>query len=566
MRYLTAFLVLHLAGAALALPKLTYVVRVIPQRAEWRVLVIGEGIDASIKDVGVFLPTWGDWLKLGPRMLTSFHSDPPAVPAAKPGSFKLRVPRGWNGKLRVVYTLRPALVGSKDLATAPLALRRGDDFQLGFAKGTLLGLSEQIYEQPAERTLFVIPPRGWVSATGYAPARDGMLRVPMDESYRNGVIAVAPRARVARGEAVETPIEVVQLGEGELAAPAIRDTLVAAWHRICHDVGDIPLPRVSAVLQPASSWGTFTPNGIHLGFELDDRVQPGKPLDTGYERIVVHELAHAWLGHALQPAQAGMSWFSEGFTEYVALRSIAAAGLEDRVWFGRALLSYRRELEGNRHATSLPFLGADRDWRENDDVEMLIYKKAPLVAFALDVALRKRGHPGVPRMIGEIIRTTDRIDPEGLVRWLDEHGMRDFTARYLTGAAMPDVVGDLAAAGIRVTQAPARLAHVGLRLESGSGLTGTIAEVEPGSPAARAGLSAGERIYAVTPLRPIGGQLIGTAPTRFTYGLRTLEPDRPTKIRLDGRAVTLTPRASPGIELKFVESHSSTIPNFFINR
>ena len=138
-----------------------------------------------------------------------------------------------------------------------------------------------------------------------------------------------------------------------------------------------------------------------------------------------HELMHDWIGYRIRNGCAAndmqLAWFSEGFTEYFALKNMLKGGfvtaeqyvdrLNERIFRG-LYRSPLRETPNSVVAT---------DFFLDPDVEALPYQRGCVFAFFLDNAI-KTGSAGQRNLHGLMIDLLDYYDLPGR----DLHGNFDF--------------------------------------------------------------------------------------------------------------------------------------------
>jgi predicted metalloprotease with PDZ domain len=281
-----------------------------------------------------------------------------------------------------------------------------------------------------------------------------------------------------------------------------------------------------------------------------------QPLDAFEDRdaykkflaVTSHELVHAWNVKRLRPAGLGPFdytretpthnlYVAEGFTSYygplVEVRGAVITREEYYKWLGEGLVTDRnnvgiREKSLQDHswdwwlASEIPYL----TFRTN-------YTRGSLVALVLDLEIRSAS--GGKRSIDDVMRAlydktasraTGYTDAELRAAFVSA-GAQGMDARLdalVTSPGPLDVAAALARVGVEVVPDPATPAvpFVGWR----TGTTGkefpSLDWVEPGSPAARAGLQGRDLIVAIGDRR--------VSAEKLDKELTRLPPDKPVTI------------------------------------
>jgi predicted metalloprotease with PDZ domain len=255
----------------------------------------------------------------------------------------------------------------------------------------------------------------------------------------------------------------------------------------------------------------------------------GEP--RGYRRIAslgAHEFFHVWnvkriRDAALMPynyageTYSRLLWFHEGFTETMEQQALVRAGLVGGDEWLRELASawtaYVRR-PGRNHI-SLPDLSFDawvkayKPAASHGNTLVSYYEKGYLLGVCLDLELRLRSarHNLPGSLVGLFRRLMASHGAKGkgityadiLAAAAAEAGepMDTFFTRHVDGTAELPLPALLAQIGVTVTSASPSRAYSGLVLEGAR----IIKNVEPGSPAAAAGLMLGDEVIAVGDLR-----------------------------------------------------------------
>jgi predicted metalloprotease with PDZ domain len=111
-------------------------------------------------------------------------------------------------------------------------------------------------------------------------------------------------------------------------------------------------------------------------------------------RLFNHEMMHTWIGRQIRDARDGasMDWFTEGFTDYYALRNRWKAGFLSAEAFFEEW--NERFIDLHYHDTySELSAAAQREQRyRNDRIYKMVYRRGAIAAFWIDCAIRARSN------------------------------------------------------------------------------------------------------------------------------------------------------------------------------
>jgi predicted metalloprotease with PDZ domain len=181
----------------------------------------------------------------------------------------------------------------------------------------------------------------------------------------------------------------------------------------------------------------------------------------------------------------------------------------------------------------------------------LAYGGSALVAFALDVRLRRDGGTGLVELVRDLCaRPDERYDLTVLQRWLEEHGQADFWSAFLAGTQRPDLDADLDFAGFVLREVEVPLTYLGLRIEPEGGV-GRIVAIDPEGPAAGSGLQLGDEVRGRAPYRVETVRVAARVDTPYRYGLELYDPRAElceVHVIRDGQELmfAVAPRPMPG--------------------
>ena len=179
----------------------------------------------------------------------------------------------------------------------------------------------------------------------------------------------------------------------------------------------------------------------------------------GWAHTLAHELFHAWNGHALRAANdSDLQWFSEGFTDYYATRTLARTGLLDEGDFIRRMEHVLSRYLYFRSAPAFDGVTLRAAGARKGTYRLGVYDGGWTAAFCLDMQIRGTsggrytlddvmgrlyetfGVPGVPLSYEDVVRTAGEATGRS---W------EEFFSRYVEGNETLPVEEGLALAGYR---------------------------------------------------------------------------------------------------------------------
>jgi predicted metalloprotease with PDZ domain len=397
----------------------------------------------------------------------------------------------------------------------------------------------------AVQAALVLPP-GWRQATALSAVKQTGNRteyavVSLETLVDSPVLA----GRIFRTYDLSpgaTPSHRLQVAAESETAANLDDVLVLHYRQLVAEAGALfggrPYRSYQFLLTLSDQIASF---GLEHHESSDDRLRERAFLDESLRPFGVgllpHEFVHAWNGKLRRPAglatpdfqrpmHTELLWVYEGLTSYLGDVLAARSGLRtiDQAREALALTAATLDTAPGRTwrsladtAVSAPFLyGLPREWRAwRRGVDF--YPESQLIWLEVDTVLRRAGHsldelcrafhaatPGPPRVVpysyDDLLAALDRIAPQD---W------RAFFAARLEVPTARAPLGGLEAAGFRLVYQPqpSRIfkasekagKHVDLSFSLGMVVRedGSLVDVLPGSPAARAGLAPGVRLAAV---------------------------------------------------------------------
>lgn len=239
--------------------------------------------------------------------------------------------------------------------------------------------------------------------------------------------------------------------------------------------------------------------GLYHSFALC--ISPRAMLTDGVEHLFAHELFHTWNGRLLQADQPEelVYWFTEGFTDYFALRILFESGRWTPDVYARWINRHLREYQANpaRNATNEQIRAGY--WKERQTVGEVPYQRGLLLGLRWHKLARDRGNAsGIDALLHELIRRARRGDVRLCNETLRERGRAVlgewFAAefdRYVVRAETVEVPRDALAPALvgRVRQSYEYV--LGFDRER-SVREQRVRGLVAGSPAAKAGLREGD--------------------------------------------------------------------------
>ncbi|MEM7306575.1 MAG: hypothetical protein AAF682_07890 [Planctomycetota bacterium] len=513
------------AGAAAGQARLDFELHDEPgeggEPGSWRVVARVTGADPRAGALRFETNGWG-WPDDG-GYFELVSSDPPVAEAAEGGPpLALRRPPRWSGDARLVYRLRVAQRGSDEHQRFGLAPSRGDGFAYGHSQNTLLRPYQEGDPLDAEvRITLVAAQADGPLISGWAGSAHGRRSVVPELPWGNSpVVFGAPRstASVAAGDLRVEVFQLTGTGAAEHCADLVR-RLAPAMARAT----GWPARSPSRVfLSDAMGGGMGSDYGLHLNFPRDAGL--GHERGFWFQTTLAHELFHEWLGVRLHESSGSLVWFREGFTEYFAQWFCAAEGITPRERFAETLEEFDRYAGRNSSFRRTPFARPGVRWRDGDGPnELSAYRGAPVLALALDVELRDAGHPGLLSLVRDLLARDEHVFPPATVReWFVAHGLEERWNDWVAGVDVPSAADSLRRAGFVPTDVPVDVAYLGLHTVEEKPIWRVLG-VDPGGPAAKAGVEVGDVIDGFYPFNGAPTRLM-ELDTPYTFGLDIFTP------------------------------------------
>lgn len=511
-------------------PQVEYRLRYDPASADaaWRIELRGRGL-GSLTGFALVLDDWGEWTRVDAYYLRALRSDPPLRRDPEDRArFLLDAPPGWNGDLDLSYELPTAELGSGAREHHGLLPYRAPNYSLGFSTNTLM---RAVWDgMPAEfaPTIEISVPPDWTIATGLAPSSRGKLAAVLPASVGNTVISFGRPRAVAASSNPASPIEVVQWGGKEEKAGSILRFAEVYLSACTSATGMPPTGPMHLIVTEPGFGGTRVDGAIALGCPAG--LDPKE--DGGTLHFVAHELFHDWLGGRLRSAadDESLCWFWEGFTDYLSLYELARTGLVSREWFAERMSSDEKRANQAKGRDEYAYADARVSWRD-PEIEPLAYQGSALLAFSLDVALRRSQKPGLMGLIHDLGSSKNgRYEIADLRAWVEAQGLSEFWRERFEKPAPHTLREDLLEIGFVVREEDEPIPYLGVQLDR-EGPFGTVVAVDPSGPASGI-VELGDQVHGLTPTREDRPSVPPELATPYRFGLDLYEP-KAEKVRVD---------------------------------
>ena len=236
-------------------------------------------------------------------------------------------------------------------------------------------------------------PKGW---THVSDADHGSMGRPMSvgDVVESTLLAgpdVALRTRPISGGA----LRLATRGEWSWNLDRYADTMGRILSTEREFWGDVAGPFTVTLFQLSPGKSFASSGGTGRGDGFAQYASPDVP-ESVLVTNIGHEHIHTWIPRRVGEmpdggAEAGLYWFSEGFTEFYTARTLLRAG----IWTPRQFVD---DLNGklaeyaSSQARTFPNARIASDFWTNPAVEQLPYRRGELFAYLLDRKLRQAGH------------------------------------------------------------------------------------------------------------------------------------------------------------------------------
>ncbi|MBN1946287.1 MAG: hypothetical protein JW797_11475 [Bradymonadales bacterium] len=350
----------------------------------------------------------------------------------------------------------------------------------------------------------------WATTLGVFREASGVIRRPLsdllDAAYLGGRIRVVS---LVQGEESFTLAVDPRLGQ-------VEDDLLVLGHRlVTYTAANLPeLPwraTVGLLLHRADGPGVMTGSGRPGGFVLELGETEGWESNRA-ALLIAHENLHQYIGNWLRFAlgqELSTMWFLEGVVEYLSVCVVIRSGVASSDLFLQVLSQMVTGYLSNRFTDSVGGESSEERFWEHPGIRQLDYQKGFLLAFWLDIQLR-RAQDRLEGAVGQLLRSfagSRRIGNEEIRRVLEERLGRDlheWFTRYVTGQERVPVTAWLEEAGLGLRRQLEEVAYLGLETAVDRDGRFRIVGIDPMGPAAGFPLRVGD-ILAAPPSLPSRG-------------------------------------------------------------
>lgn len=413
--------------------------------------VRASGLDPAQRDLAFELPRWGEWVEIDEYYVTAVRGTPAARHDLDNRFYwRPQLPTKWDGTLALHYEIPIVAFGSAARERYGLLPWRTAGYVHAFTINTLMRLLVGDARQDGDRHLELVAPEGWSVATGWGGLAPSPHRLDVAPDAENTVLLFGKPVGSARVEQNGRTLEVVQFGAHVDRTAPLLDLAQKVRAGYAATTGAWPKGDERVFITEPGLGGTHVEGAITLGhpeLESDGR------FEVGTAHFLAHELFHAWLPGVLVPspqlADAGLEWFFEGFTDYLALWHLVHVGLVPPQRFADQLRLLDAIARQSPALGKVAFADLSVRWRE-PDAEAIAYKGGALLAFHLDAKLRLQGEPGLPQLFRDLLReNSGRYDLATLEKWCLANGLEESWQSRVVAPFLPSTDDDLVSLGYR---------------------------------------------------------------------------------------------------------------------
>lgn len=415
---------------------------------------------------------------------------------------KFAVRHGRNATLRLRYTVEP---GKREFAWDttyyPITTER---FFCGMGNAFLLvPLTGEGLPGSYSVTLRWALPAGWKAACSWGVGPHIGDRVAPADLRHSVYLAGELETKTVERGGLSISVAMVDRFRFDIDAfAAMAASIVAAQNNFMGETRFPPFVVTAIPVGEAVKRGDarLSGSGLYRSFAL--YVAPRAELTDAVEHLFAHELFHYWNGRILGAEQPEKLcyWFTEGFTDYYALRILFESGYWDAEqyakWVNRHLREYHRNPAKN---VSNARIAADY-WKERDTVGEVPYQRGHMLALRWHALAQERGGGSLDQFFKTLVErgrtqglalTNERIKQAGrelLGSWFTEE-----FARYVEEAKTVVVPEDALRPALRGDYAFVYEYELGFDRER-SLRRSRVEGLVKGSAAARAGLREGDEL------------------------------------------------------------------------
>lgn len=453
--------ILALCSAAAGAETLTYVLTPVRESGRIEVELAWEtqGRDASALCVS---PRWGSVGDI-PRLVTDVQVSGGTLTGQEGACWKFEHRHG--ALLRVRYAVDAGRsMFDWNFVHLPIATRTffhgvGNTFLLVPRPG---GGAPEEYEVALRWRV----PEGWEAVCSWAAGRHVGARLKVDDLRHSVYLAGELVVHTSRVEGAEA-LTVAMPDRFAFKVEAFAELAAAIIGPQCTFMEDRTFPPfvVTAIPvgEPLGEGRTrLSGTGLYRSFALF--VPPEAPLGEPVEHLFAHENFHHWNGQVLRAAepQGEVYWFTEGLTDYYALRILHESGRWSAAtyadWINRHLRAYQSNPARNVSNAEI----AAGYWTQRDTVGEVPYQRGLLLGLrwhrlardrgraegidALFKALVARGRDGGFQLTNEAVRQAgSRLLGDWFADDFDRYVVRAETVEVPPNALAPDLTGKIEA-------------------------------------------------------------------------------------------------------------------------
>lgn len=418
----------------------------------------GSGLSPQDGAVGLVFNSWGGWRELDSLYLDVLSCTPATDAELFPGNaLILQQPEDWDGSFEVQFAIHPIHAGSEAQRRWGMLPTWSPSYSFGQTRNVFPEVIQDRGKVSARTRVELLAPEGMEIASGWGGLMEGLHAFELDPTLGNGFLGFGKPLEVffgplGSGDHGSGGLEIIQYGEAHKATLAVAKVVQSIAESIQRTTGVAPIDPSIVFITDVGGGGMGAEFGLVLGYgpEAPDW-QMHSPY---YQHFVAHEFYHDWLGIRLE-ANESMVWFHEGFTDYFALWHLASTGVIERTWFASRIHELAKEAIERSSWGEVAFADTEVSWRDGDGPnETMAYKGGAMLAFALDVSLRERGHVGASELIRDLLaQDAPRVDLAQFHTWCLAHDLEDFWESYVAGTGILEPAEWLARIGFAV-QAP----------------------------------------------------------------------------------------------------------------
>lgn len=417
-------------------------------RPEWRLRVRGEDLDLDQGPVTLVFEHWDDWKELDALYLDVTACDPAVESPLHPGNaMVISRPEDWDGTFEAEFRMIPLQAGSRVQQRWGRLPSWTEDYSLGESRSVFPKIYQDRGEVGGARSVQLVGPDGQPAASGWAGQHEPGQVLDVDPARGNTFLAFGEPERERR-DLLHGWLEVLQYGGPPGLAGPVADLSATLASHIGKTLDAAPRDPCVVFVHGLGQGGMAADPGLIVGYGKD--MPQGYVHSPYYRHHVAHEFYHQWLGIRIG-ADESIAWFHEGFTEYLSLWHLAAAGLVEPTWFAERIAELGQEALERSTWGEIPFAAPDVRWRDGDGPkETQAYKGGAMLAFAMDVELRRLGRSDLSALIRDLLAgESSAVDIERLKAWAGAQGLAGFWAKHVAGTERFEIAELLVAAGFR---------------------------------------------------------------------------------------------------------------------